>query len=119
MTGFREQEVMCLFWSDLRLDLHTGRVTAKRDLGFSPKRWEEREVPVTAQLVELLRGHSRMSGRPFVFPSPTGNREQHMLDHCKEIATRAGLNAEDFDLRRSAPPMPPACPGPDWMCVQH
>jgi hypothetical protein len=30
MTGLREQEVMYLFWTDLRLDLHTARVTAKR-----------------------------------------------------------------------------------------
>jgi site-specific recombinase XerD len=35
----------------------------------------------------------------FVFPSPTGNREQHMLDRCKAVAKRAGLNREQFDLK--------------------
>ena len=38
MTGFRQQEVMYLFWNDVNLDLRTVRVTAKRDLGFAPKR---------------------------------------------------------------------------------
>jgi integrase len=90
---------MYLFWSDLRLDLHTARVTAKREFGFSPKRWEEREIPITGQLVELLKHYPRTINSPLVFPSPTGNREQHMLDHCKEVATRAGLNPEGFDLK--------------------
>src|SRR5580658_8896571 len=35
----------------------------------------------------------------FVFPSPTGNREQHMLDHCKSIAKRAKLDPTKFDLK--------------------
>jgi integrase len=99
MTGFREQEVMYLFWSDLRLDLNTARVTAKRELGFTPKRCEEREVPVTAQLADVLRRHTPMPGSPFVFPSPTGKREQHMLDNCKAVAERAGLDATRFDLK--------------------
>ena len=43
--------------------------------------------------------HPRREGSPFVFPSPTGNREQHMLDHCKEVAERADLDSEKFDLK--------------------
>lgn len=99
MTGFREQEVMYLFWSDINLSLRTARVTSKPDLGFTPKRCEEREVPITAQLVELLRNHPKRPGCSFVFPSPAGNREQHMLDHCKAIAATAGLDAAKFDLK--------------------
>ena len=99
MTGFREQEVAHLFWSDLNLELRTVRVTAKRELGFSPKRWEEREVPITEQLVKLLRAHPRRSGCLFVFPSPTGNREQNMLNNCKAVAARANLDSSKFDLK--------------------
>lgn len=99
MTGFREQEVMSLFWSDLRLNLHTARVTAKRAHGFSHKRCEEREVPTSAELVGVLQRHPAMHDTRFVFPSPTGNREQHMLDHCKAIAQRADLNPAEFDLK--------------------
>lgn len=99
MTGFREQEVMYLFWSDINLDLCTIRVTTKRELGFAPKRWEEREVPITMQLVELLKCHRKRPDCHFVFPSPTGNREQNMLNRCKAVATRAGLDPAKFDLK--------------------
>ena len=99
LTGFREQEVMYLAWSDVNLELRTIRVTAKPQLGFYAKRWEEREVPIPLHLVEILEKHPRRESCQFVFPSPTGNREQHMLNRCKAVATRAGLKAEQFDLK--------------------
>jgi integrase/recombinase XerD len=98
-TGFREQEVMYLFWKDLNPKLRTVRVLSKPDLKFYPKRWEEREVPVPAELAELLERHPVSIDSPFVFPSPTGNREQNFLRPCKLIAERAGLDPEGFDLK--------------------
>ncbi len=97
LTGMREQEVQHLFWADINFRLRTIRVTAK--YGFYPKRWEEREIPVPTKLVEFLEQHPKFPASPFVFPSPTGNREQHMLDHCKEVAKRAGLAEKRFDLK--------------------
>jgi integrase len=44
LTGFREQEVMFLRWSDVNFELRTVRVTSKPELGFYPKRWEDREI---------------------------------------------------------------------------
>jgi len=99
LTGFREQEVMYLFWSDINADLRTIRVTSKAEHGFYPKRWEEREVPIPLYLAELLQRRPKRERSPFVFPSPTGNREQHMLDRCKEVAKRAGLDSDKFDLK--------------------
>jgi hypothetical protein len=99
LTGFREQEVMFLRWSDVNFELRTVRVTAKPELAFYPKRWEDREVPAPVELIEELRKHSHRPKCQFVFPSPTGNREQHMLDHCKSAATRAKLDPTKFDLK--------------------
>ena len=99
LTGFREQEVMFLRWSDLNFELRTVRVTAKPELRFYPKRWEDREVPAPMELIEELRKHPHRPKCQFVFPSPTGNREQHMLDHCKSVATRAKLDPTKFDLK--------------------
>src|SRR5262249_27162297 len=96
---FREMEVVHLYWSDLNLDLQTARVTSKPELGFYPKRWEEREVPIPVKLIELLKTQRHRSGSKFVFSSPTGNREYYMLDHCKAVAKRAGLDAAQFDLK--------------------
>jgi integrase len=97
LTGFREQEVMYPSWSDINLNLRTIRVTAKPQLGFYAKRRDEREVPIPLHLVEILEKHPRRESCQFVFPSPTGNREQHMLDRCKAVAKRAGLNPELFE----------------------
>jgi integrase len=99
LTGFREQEVAFLFWSDINLRLRTIRVTSKPHLGFSPKRWEEREIPIPVELARLLEKRPRIHSERFVFPSPTGNREHNMLLKCKAVAERAGLNPEKFDLK--------------------
>ena len=100
LTGFREQEVMYLIWEDVNFTLNTIRVTAKPQLGFYPKRWEEREVPVPKNLTALLKDHPRMEKSPFILPSPRGNRELHMRDKAKEIARRAKLDPAKFDLRK-------------------
>jgi integrase len=120
-TGFREQEVVHLVWPDINFTVNTIRVTAKPDLGFSPKRWEEREVPVPKPLLDLLREHPHQEQSRFVFPSPTGNREWHMLDHCKTVATRAGLDKARFDLKtfRSTYAIRMLRTGFDVRTVQH
>jgi hypothetical protein len=69
LTGLRELEVVHLFWTDLSFELQTVRVTAKPELGFYPKRWEEREVPIPVQLIGLLKAHPRRTGCNFVFSS--------------------------------------------------
>ena len=99
LTGFREQEVMYLFWSDVSSQLRTVRVTAKADLGFFPKRSEEREVPLHAELAKLLECHPHQGDARFIFPSPAGNREQNMLLKCKAVAERCGLDPAKFDLK--------------------
>ena len=99
LTGFREQEVMYLFWSDVSFQLRTIRVTAKPDLGFSPKRSEEREIPLHGELAKLLERHPRQGDGRFIFPSPAGNREQNMLLKCKAVAGRCGLDPTKFDLK--------------------
>jgi integrase/recombinase XerD len=100
-TGFREREVANLAWTDI--DWREGKlnVTAKPELGFSPKSYEERSVPVPRALIAHLRERKKASSSLLVFPSlphPTkkeckGDRpENHMLGKCKEVALRAGLN---------------------------
>ncbi len=99
LTGMREMEVVHLAWGDINFTLSTIKVTAKPDLGFYPKRWEEREVPIPRRLIDLLEKHPRRASSRFVFPSPAGNREYHMLDRCKEIAKRAKMDEEKFNLK--------------------
>ena len=67
--------------------------------GFFPKRWEERKVPVPVRLANIIKGHPQMNESAFMFPSPTGKREQNMLLRCKAVAERAGLDPAKFDLK--------------------
>src|SRR5215469_14635216 len=96
---YTEEELASFFWSDVNLKLRTIRVTSKPHLGFSPKRWEERGIPIPVELARLLEKRPRLHSERFVFPSPTGNREHNMLLKCKAVAERAGLNSEKFDLK--------------------
>src|SRR5262249_32467300 len=83
-------EVVHLYLSDLNFELQTARVTSKPELGFYPKRWEECEAPIPVKLIDLLKKQTRRAGCEFVFPSPAGNREYHMLEHCKAVAEPSG-----------------------------
>jgi len=101
-TGFREREVATLAWSDIHWKEGKLGVSAKPDLGFTPKSYEERTVPVPMSLIAVLRDRKKTSNSQLVFPTlphPTrpnygkgDGPNTHMLELCKEIALRAGLN---------------------------
>lgn len=99
-TGFRDKEVAHLMWSDIDYRLSKIMVTAKAEYKFSPKSYEIRSVNVPRSLLDSLKKRQKSSQSLLVFPSaphPTrkgygGGIDKHMLDTCKEIALRAGLN---------------------------
>ncbi len=107
LTGFREDEVMYLYWGDLDFDRGTLRVTAKPEFDFAVKDYEERTVavPYDNLMGELYKLHpsnriSRLnSGKPcrLVFPTAGGKPNYHMLRLCKRIAHRAGLNCKECE----------------------
>jgi integrase/recombinase XerD len=102
LTGFREREEATLAWPDI--DWKEGKlaVSAKPELGFTPKSYEERSVPVPMSLIDTLRERKKRSNSLLVFPTlphPTrpeygqgDSPDGHFLELCKEIAFRAGLN---------------------------
>jgi site-specific recombinase XerD len=75
-------------------------------------------VPV--RLANILERHPQTNGSVFMFPSPTGNREQNMLRLCKAVAERAGLDPAAFDLKtfRSTYATRMLCQGFDVRTVQ-
>ena len=79
--------------------LNTLRVTSSPTLRSRRNAGEEREVPTPKGLIDLLSSHPRRVNCRFVFPSPAGNREWHMLDKCKEIAKRAKHDEKKWDLK--------------------
>jgi site-specific recombinase XerD len=100
-TGFRSKEIMTLTWPDINFQDGTLSVTPKHDLKFMPKSYEERSVPVPRSVIASLAALKKKGKSLLVFPTlPHPTRptyggfgpDRHMIDLCKEIAFRAGLN---------------------------
>ncbi|MGH9392882.1 MAG: tyrosine-type recombinase/integrase [Terriglobales bacterium] len=92
LAGLREEELCFLTWADLELGAAqdaTIRVGGEGKKGFSPKDYEERMVPIPAELVELLKALPRKAN--WVFPTTSGGRETHLLRALKSIAKNADV----------------------------
>ena len=100
-SGFREREVATLAWTNI--DGEKGRlaVSAKPNMNFTPKSYEERSVPVPLALIQALTKRHKTSKSLLVFPTRPHHSKRkckgdkpdnHMLELCKEIAFRAALN---------------------------
>jgi integrase len=93
MTGMREQEVMHTYWSDTKFAASVVRVSHKPDLGWAPKAYKEREIPVPARLMHSLKKlQAKSKSCPLIFPTSGCRPKLDFLDCCKAIAKRAGLN---------------------------
>ena len=98
MTGMREQEVMHTYWKDIKFSDSVVRVSYKTDLGWSPKAYKEREIPVPAKLVRSLKKlQAKSTSCPLVFPTSGCKPKRDFLDCCKIIAKRANLNCGQCD----------------------
>ena len=102
MTGEREQEVMHCYWSDINFTATTVRVTHKPDLGWTPKAYKERTIPIPARLVDSLKAHRAKSDKAckLVFPTAGCRPKLNFLDCLKAVADRAKLDKENFWLHK-------------------
>jgi len=89
LTGLREQELCYLTWDDVIVERDRESLVVRRKPGFTPKDYEEREVPIPGELAALLRAREHNS--PWVFPSAGGGLETHLLRRLKRVAARAGV----------------------------
>lgn len=113
LSGFRDKEIATLTWPDI---LKTPHVLVQAKPGFTPKSYEMRKVRIPASLHTALKAEEKGSTSKLVFPPdahPTrpdyGSKDTpdaHLLDLCKEIAFRAGLNCGKcegtYTVKRSA-----------------
>ena len=90
-TGLWGQELAHLHWSDLNLKKNILTVRAKPEEGFVPKDWEERQIPLHPELIDLLIQLPRRND--LVFPSFRGNPNGHLLRMLNRVVERAGLPA--------------------------
>jgi integrase len=117
LTGLRKEELGHLAWSDVDLQ-HAGlRLTAKD--GFAPKDYEEREIPLPPDLVQILRNLPREAD--WVFASGNGNRlgRNEMLRRLKNVAERAGVKQANLHKFRHTYATRLLEDGCDIVTVQH
>jgi len=102
MTGMREQEVMYTYWSDINLAASTVRLSRKADRGWTPKAYEEREIPTPSKLVKSLKEWRKKPDKncDLVFPTAGCNPKLDFLDGLKAVAERAELDKENFWLHK-------------------
>src|SRR5271169_55692 len=102
MTGEREQEVMHTYWSDVNFAASTVRVSHKPDRGWTPKAYEEREIPIPTKLVKSLKAWKAKSDKTctLVFPTAGCKPKLDFLDGLKAVAERAKLDEENFWLHK-------------------
>ncbi|MGH9574272.1 MAG: tyrosine-type recombinase/integrase, partial [Candidatus Acidiferrales bacterium] len=100
-TACREQEVSHAQWSDL--DWKTGEYVVRSKQytdangitqKFTTKNHKTRRVPLTRELVDLLKKRKASEGAHalWIFPNSEGQPEGHFLRKFKKIAFKAGLN---------------------------
>jgi integrase len=101
MTGFRDQEVMHAFWSDINFKASTVRVKHKPEYNWTPKAYKEREVPIPAKLAGSLKAWKEKNGTSkLLFPNASGRPRGDFLERLKRMAVRAGLDQELFWLHK-------------------
>jgi integrase/recombinase XerD len=93
-TACREQEVMYAAWPDIDLKSGVYHVRRKPDVGFTPKKHESRDVPMSDALVSLLKEWKKSpeAGARWLFPNGNGEPDGHLLKKFKRLALRAGVN---------------------------
>jgi len=70
LTGGRKRELYFLAWRDMDLTAATLRVSGEGKIGFSPKDYEERAIPLPPDVVDLLSDLPRLA--EWVFRTATG-----------------------------------------------
>ena len=110
MTGMRDAEVRHTCWTDVS-PRQFARVKSKPEWHFTPKNWEEREVPLPDRLMASLREYRQAmgTGSRLLFPTPSGQPDRHFLRTLKHIAWTARLNCGSCKTDKSNCRQGPYC----------
>jgi integrase len=96
--GLRDRELMHLEFRDVNREDKTLRVQSKEQWGFSPKTWEQREIPVPDDLLaELEAWQIRREGHGLILGTKFHKPNTKLLRTLKRMAHKAGLNCGRCD----------------------
>jgi integrase len=103
-SACREQEVQVARWEDIDWKKHEYLIRPKvwkspagAEKKFTPKNHKSRRVPLTRELVDLLRKRKGSNTTGWIFPNADNQPDGHMLRKFKAIAKKANLNCGDCE----------------------
>src|SRR5882672_3828921 len=102
-SGFRDEEVQYLQFSDFNFRANTVMVQAKPQFGWKPKDYEEREITLPTPVVKRLKdriararqysdGIRKAKENDLVFPNSDGRPDSHLIYRLHSVAKKAKLN---------------------------
>lgn len=92
-TGCREREVEFATWKDIDWQAKTYTVKAKPAMGFKPKDYEERTIPLSDSLIGRLKvWKAKNRNTLLIFPNGQGRPNGHLLRDLKNVAKNTKLN---------------------------
>jgi integrase len=102
-SGFRDEEVQYLQFSDFNFRNSTVMVQAKPHYGWKPKDYEEREITLPSEVSKRLKnrmtraqqyrdGFRKPHVNDLVFTNGQGNPDSHLIYRLHAVAKKAGLN---------------------------
>lgn len=95
--GLREQELMFLEPWEVDFDLMTVTIHSKTSEGFLIKDKEERTLPLTMNLADILKNYLAANPKLKWFSQDENGRpDRYMLKLAKRIGKRAGLKCRVF-----------------------
>lgn len=100
--GLRDQELMHLEFRDIDWVGKTLRVQAKEKWGFSPKAWQQRDVPIANDLLkELSQWKDAQEGQAIVLGTRSRRPNVKLLRTLKRLVYRSGMNCGRCDSCRT------------------
>jgi integrase len=97
-TGIRDQEAMHIEWTDVSTSAKTLHLRAKPKYGFSLKDSEQRAMPLTDELMELLANYRKDHPKDNLILGGENDRPPtKLLRLLKQCVRRAGLNCGTCD----------------------
>ena len=102
-SGFRDEEVQYLQFSDFNFNKATVMVQAKPQFGWKPKDYEEREITLPTPVIKRMQnritrvrqysnGMRKATDVDLVFPNSDGRPDSHLIYRLHAVAKKAGLN---------------------------
>src|SRR5262249_29996208 len=94
-SGFRDEEVQFLLYSDFDWRNSTVTVHAKPQFNWRPKDSEERTVQLPSEISERMKTRMQRAERgndDLVFPNGAGSPDSHLIYRLHAVAKKAGLN---------------------------